>query len=381
MPRPFERAPRRTFWLLILALPFALPAFAADFIVTRYDDPAPNGCLPADCSLREAVIAATADTAYDRVLLSAGTYVLTIVNAGGGSSANGGFNVNGEIEIAGLGAELTRIEGDGVNETILTGSDSDLQLTLRGIGFQHSDLHGVLLLDGSALIEDCAFVENGVGIALGAGIAANLAAESLVLRRSTSTGNGGDGLTLSAAVSILENVTSTGNGLLEIRWSGNGALTHVFSCNHCTIAHEDGSGDEMRVAFGTVTISNSIVSGSCVFGTSGAVDSAGGNVESSGNSCQFDQGSDQAGVSSGALALGPLGGNGGLTPTILPDSTSVAIGAAIDALCAAEDQRGVARGTACESGAVEIVSAHVGAPIFHDGFLQGSPLAWSSAVP
>jgi site-specific DNA-adenine methylase len=33
-------------------------ALAADWIVTRYDDPAPDGCLPLDCSLREAIGAA-----------------------------------------------------------------------------------------------------------------------------------------------------------------------------------------------------------------------------------------------------------------------------------------------------------------------------------
>lgn len=204
--------------LPIFGMLLAIPGFAADFIVTRYDDPAPDGCLPADCSLREAVIAASADTAYDRVLLSAGTYVLTIVIGGGGTSATGGFNLNGEIEIAGLGAELTRIDGDGVNEAIVTGSTAGLQLTLRGIRFQHSDTNGVLILDGSALIEDCAFLENGVGVALGAGLAANLAAESVVLRRSTSSGNGGDGLSMSATETTLENVTATGNALLELRW-------------------------------------------------------------------------------------------------------------------------------------------------------------------
>lgn len=35
-------------------------ARASDFIVTRYDDPPPLGCLAHDCSLREAVIAANA---------------------------------------------------------------------------------------------------------------------------------------------------------------------------------------------------------------------------------------------------------------------------------------------------------------------------------
>lgn len=137
----------------------------------------------------------------------------------------------------------------------------------------------------------------------------------------------------------------------------------------------------MRVAFATVTLSNSIVSGSCVLGTNGAIDSAGGNVESPGNGCQFDQGSDQTSVATVDLALGPLGSNGGLTPTIVPGPTSVAVGGALDTLCAPEDQRGVTRTAECESGAVELAATSVPAPIFHDGFLQGSTLAWSATVP
>src|SRR4051794_617388 len=35
-------------------------ARATTLIVTRPDDPAPNGCAPDDCSLREAIIAANA---------------------------------------------------------------------------------------------------------------------------------------------------------------------------------------------------------------------------------------------------------------------------------------------------------------------------------
>ncbi len=47
------------------------------------------------------------------------------------------------------------------------------------------------------------------------------------------------------------------------------------------------------------------------------------------------------------------------------------MGGADDALCLAADQRGVARTTDCESGAVEITATHVPTPIFVDGFLQG----------
>lgn len=357
-----------------LILLLASSASAADFVVTRYDDPPPNGCLATDCSLREAVIAAVGGA--NRVVLSAGTYQLTIVDTGGSGSNSGGLRVSGTFEIAGPGADLTRIDGAGVSESILIGEGNQLNLTVRGIRFQNSDEHGLLLLDGAALVEDCAFVDNGGVVFLGAGLAANNAMESLDLRRSTFAGNTGAGLSVGAASVTIENITSIGNGLQEL-----GITSSVLSCNHCTLARGSGTGDVLRVGFTTATFSNSIVAGNCSFATNGAIDSAGGNVESAGNSCQFDQASDQTDVAGDDLALGDLADNGGPTPTMAPAAGSVVLGAALDALCAAHDQRGVVRATDCESGAVEVTDTPVPPRLFADGFEQGNPGAWSEVLP
>ncbi len=374
MDRHSEKMVRSTLGLGSLILLLASPVSAADFVVTRYDDPVPNGCLATDCSLREAVIAAVGGA--NRVVLSAGTYQLTIVDTGGPGSNSGGLRVNGTLEIVGLGADLTRIDGTGVSETILIGEGGQLNLTVRGIRFQNSDEHGVMFLDGAALVEDCAFVDNGGAIFLGGGLVANNAMESLDLRRSTIAGNTGDGLSVGAAAATIENITSTGNGLLELRTNSS-----VFSCNHCTLARGSGTGDVLRVGFTTAILSNSIVAGNCSFATNGAIDSAGGNVESAGNSCQFDQASDLTGVASEDLALGDLADNGGPTPTMAPAAGSIVLGAALDALCAAEDQRGVIRDTDCESGAFEATDAPVPPRLFADGFEQGNPGAWSEVAP
>lgn len=50
-----------TLALVALVLP-AAPAAADTFVVNRTDDPAPDGCDPTDCSLREAIIAANDTT-------------------------------------------------------------------------------------------------------------------------------------------------------------------------------------------------------------------------------------------------------------------------------------------------------------------------------
>lgn len=86
----------------ILAGLACLPALAfppnVTYIVTRFDDPAPDGCKPHDCSLREAVTDAGQHPTHDIVQLGAGTYILksTLV-------------AHHSVAIVGLGAANTRI--------------------------------------------------------------------------------------------------------------------------------------------------------------------------------------------------------------------------------------------------------------------------------
>jgi CSLREA domain-containing protein len=101
----------RVFGLILLVLlgcgallTHAPLAHAATFIVTRPDDPAPDGCAPADCSLREAILAANAASGTDIVSLSAGTYRLAIpgINEDGGTT--GDLDVSSPIALTGAGA-------------------------------------------------------------------------------------------------------------------------------------------------------------------------------------------------------------------------------------------------------------------------------------
>ena len=71
--RPLHRA--LVLAMLLLAAPRAQ---AAEILVTRHDDPPPDGCAPGDCSLREAVIDANSTVDLEVIHLSAGTYELTI---------------------------------------------------------------------------------------------------------------------------------------------------------------------------------------------------------------------------------------------------------------------------------------------------------------
>ncbi|MGH8122661.1 MAG: hypothetical protein ACREPT_07790, partial [Rudaea sp.] len=84
-------------------------AAAVDITVTRFDDPAPAGCTPSDCSLREAVLLANSLVGADTIHLAAGAYQLTIPGSGEDSSATGDLDVRDDLSIVGAGQAQTSI--------------------------------------------------------------------------------------------------------------------------------------------------------------------------------------------------------------------------------------------------------------------------------
>jgi predicted outer membrane repeat protein len=129
-----------------------------------------------------------------------------------------------------------------------------------------------------------------------------------------------------------------------------GGLTLYSSTVSGNITFANDVGD----IFGSRTyITNTLVNNDCsIHRLAGAP--GGYNVESPGDTCGFDQPTDQVNVTAEQLALGPLQDNGGPTVThaLLPGSV------AIDAIVCTggEDQRGVTRpqGPACDVGAFEL---------------------------
>jgi hypothetical protein len=104
-----------------------------------------------------------------------------------------------------------------------------------------------------------------------------------------------------------------------------------------------------------------LVDGDCEFGPDYVTESNGGNIESPGDTCGFDQPTDQVDVSGDDLKLGPLQDNGGPTETHALGADSVAI----DQIPADEcvdadgeplttDQRGFPRDSMCDIGAFEV---------------------------
>lgn len=112
----------------------AATASAATFRVTRADDPAPDACIPGDCSLREAVIAANSRLGSDNVLLPLATrYELTIANVipseGEDGSAQGDLDVDGgALTIRHRGRGRATIDANGLDRVLEVSADSATRL-------------------------------------------------------------------------------------------------------------------------------------------------------------------------------------------------------------------------------------------------------------
>ena len=85
------------------------PAFATDFVVSKTADSA-DGVCNADCSLREAIVAANASPGADRIILGSGlTYTLTLGPAdpsGAIVPGSGDLDVTDALTIDGNGSSI-----------------------------------------------------------------------------------------------------------------------------------------------------------------------------------------------------------------------------------------------------------------------------------
>lgn len=122
----------------------ALPAGAATFNVTRFDDPIPDGCIARDCSLREAVIAANMTAIEDTILLQAGIYDLTQTTAVSDEQSYD-LDVFQPLRIEGMGVASTTIRNaapdteQAQHSRVIEVVDSGL--TIKGVTLRDGNVH------------------------------------------------------------------------------------------------------------------------------------------------------------------------------------------------------------------------------------------------
>ena len=371
------------------------PALAANYAVTKTADTNDGSCSATDCSLREAIAAANADSS-STVTIPAGTYTLTA----------GELGVSAYMTITGAGASSTIIDANKASRVLHIGRQptvpgnvgAPVVATISGVTIRNGTTTGDgggILMDNNGTLTVSNSTISGNSAANGGGI---YAAGSLTLRNSTISGNSatsgtGGGIYNSGALTNSASVTAVNSTIANNSSVANGsaiyngafaALTNVTVSNSpgTTVAALQNDGASLPPSF---KLTNSIISNPGGKACSMSYDAtnnlnrnfattSGHNLISD-NSCVFASMNNSGTIDiipnppgnivDTNLNLGSLANNGGPTPTIAVafGSGSQAIDAGDDTVCAQtgadgvnnKDQRGFARPqrTHCDIGAYE----------------------------
>lgn len=398
------RATRHVLKMLIASFGLAMamviapsPANAAAFVVNSLADGAPNGCTPADCTLREAITDANVVPGADNITFSVtGTIELT----------NQLPSIVTPMTITGPGplASDLKVRPDAALQAPLfvvvnpVGTEVTIErLEISGArAFQFAGGGVTVGGEGSFVLDSVRVFDNtstaGGGVHIQSSPAGN---NSATIRNSTFEGNhannglgsgfggalmvrGGFGNTTTAEVI---NSTFVDNEAVEFGGAIHISDTATFTLRSSTIVNNtansdndvsgNGGGITRNASAGPVTVSNTILAGNTV--GAGAPSSDGqcdGTFVSEGHNLRT---ANDPGCTGFAAAgdvvdanplLGPLASNGGPTQTIalLPGSPAINNGdpgtpGSGAPACPSTDQRGLPRGGAngvCDIGAFEV---------------------------
>jgi hypothetical protein len=239
------------------------------------------------------------------------------------------------------------------NDVIL---DGEGKLTVNG-----NNEHTVFSVDAEATAELIGFtVTGGRSVAIGC---LGGCIRALTLTNSTVSGNAGAGILYWGPLTVTNSTVSAnsrhgigGQTLTVINSTVSGNAGHGINAETLTMTNSTVSENITDILCGgTCTVTNTLIGGHC----EGDIMSNGYNIESPGNTCGFDQPTDQVSVAEHDLNLGPLADNGGLTETHALGVGSVAIDQIPAVDCDVDkDQRGEPRpetdGGMCDVGAFEV---------------------------
>jgi len=278
---PHRRFLNALFFVCLLALP-GTSAFATDFVVSKTADTA-DGVCNADCSLREAIVAANASPGADRIILGSGLiYSLTLGPADAPGAVAAG---SGDLDVT----DALTIDGNG--------STIDAALLDRAF-----DIQGAFLVTINSLT-----IKNGLAsgfLSIGGGL--SIRGATVVLNNSIVTSNG---------TAIEAGARDAGGGIAVVgSFSAPGGIATLaaLTLNSSTVSGNSGlNGGGILCVLCTVTATNSTISGNTASGGDG------GGIDVVGNASTLSiTGSTLAGNSvTGAAAQG-----GGLS---VPFGTSV----------------------------------------------------------
>lgn len=374
LPHPLKNV-RSTALALLAAcalVPLAAPAHAAVLFTTTTDS-ASDGLCDADCSLRDAVLAANGQAGADVIILRAGTYSLGVPGAGEDLSETGDLDILDDLTIIGDSAESTFVVGaqDRVFDVHAGVSLELADLTVRGGDVQGNG--GGIRNAGTLSLSRVAVSGNRTTGGDGGGIYSNGQGATAGVARSAVTGNTSSGVGGGIAAGetiIVTDSTISGNSAAT---KGGGLYTYDLAegqIANATIANNQAGTEGGGIfVFATPFISlenpafrNSIIAGNTAPSNrdcGGEPVSGGHNLVGAPGTCiDFKAASnDKVGSTAAPLdaKLGPLANNGGSTLTHLLLAGSPALNAGQS--CTESDQRGVSReAVPCDIGAVEVAN-------------------------
>ncbi len=334
-------------------------------------------------SLREAIIQANSGAGGDTIVLSAGTYTLTLAGSGENNALTGDLDIRNDMTIRGASATTTIIDGNGIdrvfhiaaNNVTLTMSALTIQggnTTLDGgaihLQFTNAqlDLSNVVITgnnarngagifnEGTIDLVDVVFSGNGSSSSIAGGAVFN--SRDATLNRVSIYGNqaiDGGGIYESGRSLSLTNSTISGNTAL----AGGGGISNQASVTilNSTIANNTAAtGGGINNPNNTIRMTNTIIAGNTATGSgpdvNGAINSQGNNLVQGTLGASGFITSDITGINP---TLGPLADNGGLTRTHALLTGSAAIGAGSLVGAPNVDQRGTYRLGIADIGAFE----------------------------
>jgi len=189
----------RILMTLAVALTAQASASASTFEPTRFDDPTPGQCKPNNCSLREALMAASAHNGRDKVQLRRGRYEMEIPPTGNNT---GSFDFVDEGILTGVGASKTKIDANDLDTAVLVGADNELddEMTIQRLTITGGEttqfgggIHAVSFENDKLNVKHVTLKKNRA--AFGGGLHADLAGlriiSSLIARNESTTHGGG----------------------------------------------------------------------------------------------------------------------------------------------------------------------------------------------
>lgn len=304
-------------WAAALFLAAAGTASAATFTVTKATD-TNDGTCDADCSLREAVVAANAAAGADTIVLPPGNYVLTLPDTNENLAANGDLDILEGLTISGPSAGTTFIDGNGTTRVlhVLTDNPVDvLGVTIRngntagfGGGIHHEGA-GTLTLNAVVVSNNTAGsfggginnnsggtislvnanVDGNTATGFGGGINNNVGGsitlQNVGVSGNTAQGFGGGGINNNSGGSVTVTLSFINGNRAQngggINNNSSGALTIAqTSVANNTATGSIGGGGILNNSSGPLAITSSTISGNtgAGFGGGGIDNNFGGNV-------------------------------------------------------------------------------------------------------